>query len=247
MAEVRGIDVAQHQGRVSWPEVAASGVRFAYVRAFEGQTPDPTFARNRAEALAAGLMVGAYQYLRARHPGRYQAELMLAALGDLGPRELPPALDCEDLDGRPAVEVQAAILAWVDRMRLALGRLPVLYAGPGWWLGELRGQTMSEVAGCPLWLADYRQRPQVMKPWTARTIWQHSCTGRCPGIVGPVDLNVADDGVLQGLAVPEARDTTPPPEPATVPGAAEAHASAQVLSGKLLDADLGELGRRGRE
>lgn len=244
MAEVRGIDVAQHQGRVDWRAVAASGVRFAYIRAFEGKDLDPTYERNRREALAAGLLVGTYQYLRARHPGRYQADLLLDALGELQPGELPPALDCEDLDGRPAVEVQAAILAWMYRVREAIRRPPVIYAGPGWWLGELRGQALSEVASCPLWLADYRQRPQVMRPWTERVIWQHSGSGRCPGIIGAVDLDVAEEAVLGALAVPPPIERTP--APSAEQAAREAHASAVLTLDRSIDDEI-ERARRGRD
>ena len=118
---VPGIDVSQHQGVIDWPAVAAAGIRFAFVRALEGQTPDPTFERNRRGALEAGLLVGAYQYLRARHPGRYQADLLLEQLGDLGPGELPPAVDVEELDGQDAVAVRACVHAWVERTSMLLG------------------------------------------------------------------------------------------------------------------------------
>ena len=188
---VPGIDVSQHQGVIDWPAVAAAGIRFAFVRALEGQTPDPTFERNRRGALEAGLLVGAYQYLRARHPGRYQADLLLEQLGDLGPGELPPAVDVEELDGQDAVAVRACVHAWVERTSMLLGRQPVIYTGPAFWQANLRGQSESELAACPLWIADYRQRPapEVPRPWGTAAIWQHSGSGSVPGVHGPCDLN----------------------------------------------------------
>jgi lysozyme len=212
---VRGIDVSQAQGVVAWDEVAASGIRFAYVRAFEGQDLDPTFARNRRAALAAGLLVGAYQYLRARHPGAYQADLLADLLGELGPGELPPALDVETLDDKAqdVPEVQGCVLAWVQRMR---GRAysPLIYTGPVFWSQRLRGQHLGEVAGCPLWIADYRPRPapEVPQPWTHQTIWQHAGDGqgRCPGVRGWCDLNLAQLADLLTLAVPSDAATAVP-------------------------------------
>ena len=35
---VFGIDVSKHQGKIDWPKVAASGVRFAILRAGYGNT-----------------------------------------------------------------------------------------------------------------------------------------------------------------------------------------------------------------
>ena len=53
---VNGIDVSYHQGSVAWGSVAASGKRFAYVRASAGTlTSDQAYATNRAGAQAAGL------------------------------------------------------------------------------------------------------------------------------------------------------------------------------------------------
>lgn len=190
--KVEGIDVSQHQGWIDWRAVAASGVRFAYLRALEGQTPDPTFERNRREALEAGLWVGAYAYLRARHPGRWQADLLAGLLGDLGPRELLPVVDVESLDERSAIEAQACLLGWVERMKAIVGAPPVVYTYPDFWARRLGGAVLSELAGCDLWIAHYGVKaPTVPRPWTTAALWQiEGDTGRCPGVVGPCDRNV---------------------------------------------------------
>lgn len=197
-----GIDVSAHQGRVDWRAVAEAGARFAFVRAFEGKDLDPTWEYNRREAIAAGLLVGSYVYFRARHPGRWQADLLLAALGDLLPGELPPVLDLETLDGRPAPEVQAGALGWVDVVRRAIGRDPIVYTYPHFWASELRGGAVSELAACPLWIADYRPRsaPEVPRPWGSAVCWQTSGEGRHAGVVGPCDLNVWTGPSLEAWA-----------------------------------------------
>lgn len=63
----KGIDVSEHQGKINWQEVAASGVQFAIIRAgwswYEGGiTIDDRFTENIEGATAAGLDVGVYLY-----------------------------------------------------------------------------------------------------------------------------------------------------------------------------------------
>ena len=72
-----GIDVSKHQGKIDWPQVAASGVRFAILRAGYGNTAaqaDPYFAANYEGAKAAGLKVGAYWYSYASGPDDADSE-----------------------------------------------------------------------------------------------------------------------------------------------------------------------------
>lgn len=211
---VRIIDVSPHQHRPGgqgpdWAAVKASGVVGVYLRAFEGQTPDEhgpdgySFEAHRRAALDAGLLVGAYQYLRARHPGAWQADLLLEALGDLGPGELPPAVDCEELDGQGAVDVQACLLAWVQRARSILGREPVVYTGPAFWTATLRGAVLSELGGCPLWLAAYLDRmPSPPRPWSRVDLWQYTGSGTIPGVAGACDVSLwqGDEASLRAFA-----------------------------------------------
>ena len=62
---IEGIDVSHWQGVISWPDVAAAGKRFAFMKASEGvKYVDPTYATNRAQANANGLKVGAYHFAK---------------------------------------------------------------------------------------------------------------------------------------------------------------------------------------
>lgn len=206
------LDLSSHQrsARIDWAAVRAGGVAGVYLRAYEGKDADLTFHLWRQAALDAGLLVGAYHYLRARHPGRWQGEQLLVALGELGPGELPPALDLEDLDGQSAPEVQACALGWIDVVRRAIGRDPVVYTGPGFFLGPFRGASVSEFARCPLWLADYRSKPQVPAPWQSAHLWQYTDQQPVAGITNgrgepfaPVDASrwlLGDEGGLRAWA-----------------------------------------------
>src|SRR5688572_7853015 len=60
---VEGIDVSQWQGEINWPQVAASGKQFVFMRASRTNLDkDPFFDANLAGATAAGLLVGTYHY-----------------------------------------------------------------------------------------------------------------------------------------------------------------------------------------
>ncbi|MEL6615661.1 MAG: GH25 family lysozyme, partial [Bacteroidota bacterium] len=111
---VRGIDVSRHQGRIDWPEVAASGVDFVYMKATEGgDWTDPEFARNWREAGAAGLTRGVYHFFTFCRDGDEQAD---HALGVLPPEaELPFAVDVEYGGNCQGYESHEAILASLDR------------------------------------------------------------------------------------------------------------------------------------
>lgn len=62
----QGIDVSHYQGDIDWKKVAGSGITFAFVKATEGETyKDPTFMRNAEGAADAGLLAGAYHFLKA--------------------------------------------------------------------------------------------------------------------------------------------------------------------------------------
>ena len=77
--EIRGIDVSKYQGAIDWRKVAASGIRFAFVRTgwagYEGGIEegfDPRFVENITGARAAGLGIGAYLYSYLTSPGPYR-------------------------------------------------------------------------------------------------------------------------------------------------------------------------------
>jgi lysozyme len=175
---------------VDWQAVAASGVRFAFIRAFDGLGADREFRRNWAEAKAAGILRGVYVYFRARHSGAAQAQRLLAALGDdVG--ELPPVLDLETFDEQTAGKALVEVRQWVAAMRKGVGRDPMLYAG-SFWHFNVASVVGGEFSGLALWAPDYTDTgcPGVPQGWDRWTFWQQTSTGRVPGISGGVDLNV---------------------------------------------------------
>lgn len=186
---VAGIDVSKYQGAIDWPAVRGAGIAFAFVRVSDGLSdPDPTFATNWAGAAAAGVMRGAYQFFRPLRDPVAQADLVVDAMGPLGPGDLPPVVDVEVADGVDPVTLAAAVRAWLERVEGRTGRRPIIYTGAHVWADALDGADLSDY---PLWLAQWdRDCPTVPAPWDDWTFWQTSATGRVAGIAGDVDTDV---------------------------------------------------------
>jgi lysozyme len=180
-----GIDVSHHQRDVDWTRVAAAGVRWAYVRACYGTRRDDAFLLHLQRARAAGLRVGAYQYLRRDQPASAQADWMADLLSLVG-YDLPPVVDIED--GRCTTE---ELHTWIFRVGAATGTTPAIY-GSACVLPDLIG-TAHGLERHPLWVADYGRpagAPRIPAPWSTWWIHQHSGLGTVDGIAGPVDLDV---------------------------------------------------------
>jgi lysozyme len=207
-----GIDVSRFQGLIDWQAVADSGVRFAFLQASRGAGddctvvplrcgPDETYAGNYEAAKAAGIRVGPYHRAfvggdggaGVRANAKAEAKVFLAEVGDLRGRDLSPALDMET----PFADLSAAELriwarTWLKRVRRALGAKPIIYTNASSW--SALGDPLSfALKGHPLWVANWDVRqPQVPAGnWAGRgwRIWQHSSSGRVPGIAGRVDLD----------------------------------------------------------
>ena len=103
---------------------------------------------------------------------------------------------------RPGVATKSQVDNFVAAIKkLNPGDLPpVLDAeNPVLWEG-LSAKTAARLAAYPLWLAQYRKNdPTVPKPYATWTFWQHTESGKCPGITGNCDMNVFN-GTLEQLA-----------------------------------------------
>lgn len=185
---VPGIDVSSWQGgSIDWDAVAASGVKFAFIRLSDGMTLDKHFARNWSEAKRVGIIRGAYQFWRARHVPEDQADFLLEQMGPLEEDDLPPVIDLETDDGRPADEVAEKVRRWIAHVELNLGRRPIIYSGLYSWPSYF---DEPEFVDYDLWIPQYSPTcPTIPRVWVDWEFFQHSSTGSVPGIPGNVDLN----------------------------------------------------------
>ena len=186
---VRGIDVSHHQGMIDWPAVARSDIRFAYIKATEGQDlQDDRFAPNWQDAAQAGIARGAYHYFTFCTPGAAQAENFIKLVPMTRPA-LPPAVDvefagnCENPPNRRAIRTELHTL--LQALERAYGSKPLIYTSitANWLIID------DTFPAYPIWVRNLYAPPWLLGAmrWS---VWQHSDEGVVPGIVNTVDLNV---------------------------------------------------------
>ncbi|MBJ2183904.1 MAG: hypothetical protein JFR38_05240 [Muribaculaceae bacterium] len=182
---IAGIDISAHNGIVDFGRAAREGgISFVYLKASEGDTfRDAAFENNYANAREAGLSIGAYHFFRFDCEGWRQAANMLRAIG---PRQLdlPPAIDLEEWRNHPGAvtgEVVVQLHGMIDYLRAA-GHEPVIYTNKGSHRRFVRGR-FDDIG---LWISSFTDPPISRADWL---FWQHSHSGRIPGVPGPVDLN----------------------------------------------------------
>lgn len=186
---VYGIDVSRYQGDIDWAQVAASGVKFALLRAgsqnSSGPYIDPYFEQNCAGAKAAGIAVGAYIYTYAETEAEQNDEILT----------ILPALEGKTFEYPVFVDVEDKSLTGIGKA--ALTHLVKRYMDiidqkgfvPGWYsyTNYINSYLCPEVlADYPLWVADYRSSLGYTGDYH---IWQYTSSGTVPGISGKVDLN----------------------------------------------------------
>lgn len=195
---VEGIDVSYYQGTIDWHAVAASGKKFAIARIGDGLTfSDPQWDRNWAGIKNAGMIRGAYQFFRPGQDPVAQANLVVAKVGKLGPRELPVMLDLESSDGQSPATIMARARTWANIVTAGTGREPYIYTYKSFWDVNCGGS--HEFKDFHFGIAAYGPVcPNIPSPWTGWTFFQYSSTGRVPGIVGNVDLDKFN-GTLEQL------------------------------------------------
>lgn len=215
-----GIDISHYQGTINWPSVAGGGYKFAFMKATQGTTyVDPTFATNRANAVAAGVMVGFYDFCEVSttaSDGATEANHFLATIKPLyqAGQYFPPVADVESFPtGLSTAQLKTATSNWVqsfsDTIYNALGVRPIIYTSKS-RANSIYSDTVA--LNHPLWLAWWKGTGTTSPPTAADTpqwgkwdFWQWSDgsdsiaqASPVPGIAGNCDRDVFD-GTLASL------------------------------------------------
>ena len=198
-----GIDVSYYQQTINWDQVAAAGIKFAFIRVSDGSTfVDPQYQTNWSEARRVGITRGTYQFFRPGQNPITQADLLLTEMGPLQPGDLPPVVDVEDSDGQSQSVVIQKLQDWLDHVEAGLGGVvPIIYTSPGLWSGLANS---SAFAGYPLWVAHWGVTcPTMPTGWTDWVFHQTSESGSVSGISTAVDTDVfnGDAAALAAFAV----------------------------------------------
>lgn len=182
MADV--LDISHHNDVTDWGVVKASGIVGIIHKASEGSNyVDPTYAPRRIEAARAGLLWGAYHFMR---PGdqKQHAEWFIKCAD--------PKFDdliCADYeDDSMTLDDLQAFLAAVYKLTK---RHAVIYSGH--LIKEQVGnKSLPGLAEHPLWIAQYTSASQPEWPketWPEYFLWQYTDDGNAPGVTGNVDCN----------------------------------------------------------
>ena len=191
---VEGVDVSIYQGsNIDWNAVHASGRQFGITRIGDGLGGDSTFAINWPGIRAAGMIRGAYQFYRPNRDANAQADIVCAAVGRLGPGDLPVMLDLEADNGVSPAGIRASIDTWIARVRECTGKVPLIYTAGWFWNPHVASP---DYGSYPLAVAAYGPRcPDLPLGWGDWTLYQYSDgdvrytpgVGAVPGIGQSVD------------------------------------------------------------
>jgi MYXO-CTERM domain-containing protein len=181
-----GIDVSTYQGNIDWDAVANAGIVYAIVRVSHGvNTLDDQFDDNWAQARAAGVHTGVYQYFEPGQDPIQQADILIDRMGPLGPDDLPPVIDVEATSGLGPAAVATSVGQWIDHVEAAIGIKPIIYTGRYFWQDNVGS---SDFAEYPLWIAHYTDGcPNIPDQWGNWVFHQYTSSGSVAGISGAVD------------------------------------------------------------
>lgn len=191
-----GIDVSTYQGHITWADVAADGVDFAYAKATEGRLYfDDEYAGNKERAEANGVAIGAYHFANpdnAANDAIFEADNFVD-VADLGPNNLIPVLDLERHGGFGPKKLRQWAKAWLARVEARTGVKAMIYTSPSFWRDRMGNPTWFSDHGFRLWIAHWHVvKPSVpAQKWAGRgwTVWQYDNCGSVAGIEGCVDLD----------------------------------------------------------
>ena len=191
------IDVSEYQGVIDWNKVAASGIKYAMIRAgYRGYgsgklVEDKYVDDNIRGAAAAGIKFGVYFFSEAVNEAeaREEARVCINHLNGYTP-DLPIVIDVEHINydeaRADALDMKTrtdVTLAFVDEVRQA-GYKPMLYTG---LLVYFHYLDQSRIGDLPLWYAFYSE--YLYFPYEFKC-WQYTDSGSVPGVNGKCDMSI---------------------------------------------------------
>ena len=191
----QGIDVSEHQGRIDWNAVKASGIDFAILRVGFGAPSwggrvDYQFNRNISECERLGIPYGVYIYSYAfdNQQAADEASMVINCLSGHNPR-LPVYYDLEDnsiiANGRQT-GIASRAQVFCNRISAA-GYEPGIYANLNWF-NNILTDSVFKSSSWDHWIAQYNSQCDYTGNYS---FWQYKSNGKVPGINGNVDMNYA--------------------------------------------------------
>lgn len=210
------VDLSHYQPDPDWAALKAAGVQGVILKCTEGDHyVDPTFRERYDAAIAHGMPVATYHFMRPGPIGRQIDHYLNTLRPRRGERV---CLDHEDR-GVSLLDLETAVtLLEADRRDLEI----TIYSGNV--IKEQLGDRHSEILShTSLWLAQYSSVPKwPTTVWPTWTLWQYTDSEVVPGITGKVDANRFNGSRAKiaewiGPATPNPMGTVVPPTPPVVP------------------------------
>ena len=181
---LKGIDVSVWQGTIDWSKTK-NEISFALLRAGYGNSvsqKDKKFEENYAACEKYGIPKGAYwfSYATTKEDAIREAKACIECLN--GKKfEYPILFDIEHKTQTNTSIASAIITAFCDTLRAA-GYYPGLYTYYSFIKNYIPASVYNKY---DIAIAHYASST----PWTQKTIWQYSSTGKVAGINGDVDMD----------------------------------------------------------
>jgi lysozyme len=194
---VPGYDVSHYQSTNIHATMKSAGKKFAIIKAIQGEAiNDALYYAHWKAALAAGMIVGAYNFFDPAQSIDIQAKHFLSVVGKLGPGTLGPICDFEQLDGTSALKSGQEVHDYMVELTGLVGRPNDggIYGSPSFL------QASGLPADCAqkfwLWIAEYQanmaEGPQIPPPYKVATMWQFTDGGS-----SNLDLNLFNGSLAQ--------------------------------------------------
>ena len=207
MSEIFGIDVSHYQGQIDWSKVAASGKKFAIIKAmYEAQShrKDEFFEANYKGAGDYGVDRGVYIFIASSSIADPIGDAK-ALLKHLDGRKLEYGiwLDLESdvlrAKGKEFIRNLCYIYAYHFTMA---GYYCGIYCNRDWFLNVIHDDLKNDF---DFWIArypadcvmEYNPTSKAKPSGSHAVAWQYSSKGRVPGIQTNCDLDVDYDGITK--------------------------------------------------
>lgn len=158
MTYLIGIDASKWDPILRWENYTWD---FAFVKAMEGEVPDPKFL-TQWRAAEGYTIRGPYFWFHWFNDQGKVVRMFRNVLGN-DPGELPPVLDLEDDDGEPN-KVPLEALEWCKECKNVFGKKPIIYTSWG-FANRVKLFNFVEFAEYDIWLAGYPW-DQITETWT---------------------------------------------------------------------------------
>ena len=145
-----GIDVSSYQKNMDWSKAMATGARFAFVKATEGNRVDPYFSLNWRELHKLKLPCGAYHFFRPRE-NLIQIHNFVQEVINQGDGQL--VLDLEDTGGLNRNAMTDLVNEALELIWLAVDHYPIIYSRASWLNSYIN---VGELPKLDYWLAQYK-------------------------------------------------------------------------------------------